>query len=245
MGLVSCQFHVKYDNTFESVKHLKLQGSQWQYKCHFISAPTLEPMLQTSPVATNEGGTSTYEGATKAQGGTQAGHLIAPLPEPLLLEPLAEGEYIEANEEQAPLNVVDFIPDAENAEEHPDIIPIPANKPVQHGTDVTMHRSNCTKRPSRCLWESYKSHIVQVMEANFMTDDNLVTNAHPLQACAASNDPDILMLKQAMQAEDADQFRASMVKEFNDHCKCKHWTFVHQSLLPSGTKVLPAVWAMR
>jgi len=52
---------------------------------------------------------------------------------------------------------------------------------------------------------------MQVMESTFAADDDPVTNMHPLVALAASNDLDILMLKQAMQADDAGKFCESMV----------------------------------
>jgi len=59
-----------------------------------------------------------------------------------------------------------------------------------------------------------------------------------------SNDPDILTLREAMSADDADEFQKGMVQEFNDHCDHTHWVFVLRSSLLQGTKVLPSVWAM-
>jgi len=140
---------------------------------------------------------------------------------------------------------VDVVLNEEHAEQHDNLQPIPAVELVEQGTDATIRRSNRTRHPSRHLQESYKSHIMQVMESTFMADNDPVMNKHPLVALAASNDPDILMLKQAMQTDDADKFRESMVQEFNDHCNKEHWAFVLRSSLPPGTKVLPAMWAMR
>jgi len=101
------------------------------------------------------------------------------------------------------------------------------------------------KRPSRRLQEHLESHIVQVMETTLMEEDEPVTRVHPILAMAMSNDPDILTLREAMSADDSDEFRKSMIQEFNDHCDRTHWVFVLRSSLPHGTKVLPSVWAMR
>ncbi len=244
-GLVSPQYHVKYDDSFESVKRLKLSGSKWQYKCHFTSDPTFNPTTTVPANSTNEGGSSTNEGATHAAGTGQDQLPMAPLPVPLPMEPLAEAEHGNQGEEHLPLPIVDTVPYNQHAEQHDDLLPLPIVEPVVQETDATVRRSNRTRRPSRRLQESIESHLVQVMESTFLADDDPVTNEHPLVALAASNDPDILTLKQAMQAEDADKFRESMVQEFNDHCNKEHWAFVLRNSLPPGTKVLQSVWAMR
>jgi len=128
---------------------------------------------------------------------------------------------------------------------HHDLPPATITEPVDDGTKATVQRSNRIRHPSWHLRDSIESHMVQVYESIFMDNNDPVTNEHPLSALAASNDPDILNLSQAMKVPDAAEFQKSMAQEFNAHCNKKHWTFVLQSSLPPGTKVLPAVWAMR
>jgi len=201
-------------------------------------------MTTVPATSTNEGGSSTHEGATRIVA-TAPGELPdAPLPVPLPLEPLAEAKPGNQPEEPFQLPIVDVVPNDINAEQHDHLLPVPATELAVYDTDATVRRSNCMRCPSRRRWESYKSHIVQVMESTFMADDDQVTNEHPLLALAVSNDPDILMLKQAIQADDADKFCESMVQEFNNHCDKEHWAFVLRHSLPPGTKVLPAMWAM-
>ena len=67
---------------------------------------------------------------------------------------------------------------------------------------------------------------------------------HP-HAFAASSNPDILYLHEAMAAADWVQFREAMAKEIQLHEDMKHWELVRWSELPKGTEIIPAVWAMR
>jgi len=52
------------------------------------------------------------------------------------------------------------------------------------------------------------------METTLMEEDDPVTGVHPILAMAMSNDPEILTLREAMSADDADEFRKGMVQEF-------------------------------
>jgi Reverse transcriptase (RNA-dependent DNA polymerase)/GAG-pre-integrase domain len=64
-------------------------------------------------------------------------------------------------------------------------------------------------------------------------------------AMAASSSPDVMYMDQALREPDGEQFRKAMVDEVAAHTDNDHWEIVPRSLVPSGTKVLPAVWAMR
>ncbi len=67
--------------------------------------------------------------------------------------------------------------------------------------------------------------------------------ANPL-AYAASRDPDTMYVDQALKAPDKKDFLKAMQKEIEAHTENKHLELVQRSLVPAGTKVLPAVWAM-
>ena len=64
-------------------------------------------------------------------------------------------------------------------------------------------------------------------------------------AYAASENPDIMYLNEAMKAPDHDQFKKAMDKELKDHIARKHWEVVPRSEVPKGMRVLDMVWAMR
>ena len=64
-------------------------------------------------------------------------------------------------------------------------------------------------------------------------------------AFAASTDPDIMYLHEALKQPDRAQFIQAIEKEVNDHVQRKHWRLVRKDDVPKGTKILDAVWAMR
>ena len=64
-------------------------------------------------------------------------------------------------------------------------------------------------------------------------------------AFAASSDPDIMYLHEAMKQPDRKQFVQVMIDEVTTHTTRGHWKILPISQVPEGTKILPAVWAMR
>jgi hypothetical protein len=64
-------------------------------------------------------------------------------------------------------------------------------------------------------------------------------------AFAASANPDIMYYDQAMKAPDSKQFEQAMLDEVQTHTDLGNWEIVHKDEIPAGTKLLPAVWAMR
>lgn len=64
-------------------------------------------------------------------------------------------------------------------------------------------------------------------------------------AFAASSNPDILYLNEAMSAPDSAQFEEAMSDEVDAHTDHDHWDVIHKSQVPGGIDILPAVWAFR
>ena len=64
-------------------------------------------------------------------------------------------------------------------------------------------------------------------------------------ALAASSDPDNLYMHEAMRQPDKKEFIKAMKKEVSAHEDNKHWELTKRSDIPSQHKVLPSVWAMK
>ncbi len=64
-------------------------------------------------------------------------------------------------------------------------------------------------------------------------------------AFAASANPDVMYLDQAMKEPDKKQFEQAMVDEVTSHTENNHWEVTERSSIPKDTKILPSVWAMR
>ena len=64
-------------------------------------------------------------------------------------------------------------------------------------------------------------------------------------AFAASTDPDILYLHEAMKEPDKPKFLEAMIKEISTQSQNGNWIIILRSEVPDGEMVLPSVWAMR
>ena len=62
---------------------------------------------------------------------------------------------------------------------------------------------------------------------------------------AASSNPDIMYLDQAMKAPDSAEFKKALDDEIDSHSDNEHWEVIRRDQVPKGVKVLPAVWAFR
>jgi hypothetical protein len=76
-------------------------------------------------------------------------------------------------------------------------------------------------------------------------EDSGYEDQHPMMAFAASADPDTMYYHEAMREPDRDEFKTAMEKEVQSHTENGVWEIVPASSVPTGTKVLPAVWAMK
>jgi len=143
-GLVSPQYHLKFDDKFETVKHLPT-NSLWQSKCHFTKTTATTPSI---PARTS------HDESSAAYKGAESTMQSAPLPQPLPLAPLGHP----SNGDQP--NIMDEGPT--NDIHLTDSQPAPTDE-QQSG----LQRSQCICMPSRAFLESLESrflrHVLQPM----------------------------------------------------------------------------------
>ena len=91
---------------------------------------------------------------------------------------------------------------------------------------------------------AYKQQAYSAILAIFEDEPSESELVDPIALVATSN-PDTMYFDQAMQEEDSEQFLQAVVKEMNDHISRKHWQLIPRSSVPRGVKVLPSVWSMK
>ena len=109
---------------------------------------------------------------------------------------------------------------------------------TQTNMDTLLRRSNKIKRlPSRLgSYVAFESFLVPTEDIDLGIIDPIAF---------ASNNPDEVCYHQAMKAPDAKQFAWACMEEVKAHHENGHWTAVPRSKIPSGTKIVPSVWAMK
>jgi Reverse transcriptase (RNA-dependent DNA polymerase) len=216
-GLVSPQFHVRYDDTFQTLRNSNIIRSQWQTLAGFqtdgfarksVKSKSHIPTSQNIDISATMGH---RDNNVDVEGEQE---------DPEHIDHEIEGDTIDES------GLFD-VSDDEAEIEHPD-------KDVQ-GYHPRMTRSGRISRFPR-RYDEYVALLLQ---------EESINEVERTMALAASTDPDILYLNEALQAEDKVEFIRAMHKEVQAHVDNKNWVVVKRSTIPKDRKVLPAVWAMR
>ena len=246
-GHVSPQFHVKFDDFFETV----------QSKATDLDAPDPE-WKYLSGFATKKG-----PPASKAKGGLDS--LLAPRRG--MITPITPRQGTSENDQPVdpsmvpPLHPADDINEQQTINEQP-TEPAAATSPVQTpevpaATARQTRSGRVIKNTSR--YDQSMSLRDQGIVAWEVLIDQDEQEAHPTAATqfatqkaledpiafAATNNPDILYWDQAMKAHDRDKFLEAVKVELDGHEKMGNYEPVPLEKVPKGTKLLDMVWSMR
>ena len=99
--------------------------------------------------------------------------------------------------------------------------------------------------PQTCAFSANIASTPSYYEALHQDDFKLQDDLSDPITFLATTDGDILHYGQAMKAQDRDQFKRAIQKEFTDHNDLHHWELIPIEDVPIGEKALNSVWAMR
>ena len=254
-GLVSPQFHVKYDDFFETVRSSAGNPqvpSLWQEKAGFreplVSIPAPEARLKKKlPSKKNTAEEERFQEAINQY--------------PNGNEEIPESEQINVTEsENEDINNSEPIQGPTDMPQEQTTTMEPSEQPIQSQEDTGVGNGAAREPPttrsgrkvkwSRKFQEGMESHTTSVVDDAYY--DALHQEDYRIQeemtnpfSFAASSDPDTMYYHQAMRQPDKKEFVKAMVKEFNDHCDRGHWVVVKRTDVPEGQRILDAVWAMK
>ena len=257
-GLVSPQFHVKFDPGFQTVKEDKFD-TLWQMKVGFYGS--VKPGKRKKKVKENsliESTTNNSPHMPDSEGVPQRPKKRARM-EPGVSIPVPQDEVDDAipeshdEELQLPPNdsqLGDHIDrddsnersaDEEEAGEQPDSQQDPTSPRQPQPVEAIINAmkaelSNATK-------DDVEGEIFcfEAMFPNYAGEPE----QDPLQVFKATADPDTMYIHEAMKEKDRDEFLKAMQKEWDDQKNNGNFTVVHRSTVPEGALILPAVWQMK
>jgi hypothetical protein len=258
-GLVSPQFHVKFDDLFETVSPSSKLEILWQQRTGFVKSkgppPTeppipdayyLPPIADTLPSPTTtaeQQGMPPSEGALPAPDSTIRQNIVAQAPQPRGTSSNIQQEQgstaLEQRNESLPVSDSTVAPRPVRAS------PAPARENIQSAPTSTARTRTRTIRPPQRYIESV-AFIAQGWDDIWAIQDFEIQEAmeDPI-AFAASSSPDTMYLHEALKAPDREQFIKAMVEEVQAHEGKEHWELVPKSDVPDNTLILPAVWSMK
>lgn len=243
-GLVSPQFHLKFDDLFETIKdHDTSYLNKWKVATHFRKEKGTKPRREIA--------TGPRQESQETTDGVKEHHQPTPSTDDAgkLEESQPEQEAIEQSQPAS-------------------IITAHSGRAADSAKDVSVRKWSKRHKPTTRLLESQaqarsNDHTAlsstlpnQEAESNqgndYDTDVYHGAEEYEIQrqmadpiAFAASSDPDIMYLHEALKQPDREQFIQAMVDKVTTHAERGHWKLIPISEVPKGTKILPAVWAMR
>ena len=259
-GLVSPQFHVRFDPEFTTAPDLKNKSS-WQYIAGFIQGGTTpnradrykmrtqntqELSLHQKPI------TSVLDMASlQPKGGEVNTNTLPPpyqgLPPPSQSseanqEDIAQPEGgIEQQTKRAMLddNASTFSPRRSKR------VTKPVDRLMMAMETVfdTMVKENQTRTRTEVKGEIF---CYQAMFPADCSDNNdNLSHLNPLMAYKATSDPDSMYLHEAMQQEDKAEFLKAMLEEVRDQTNNENFSIIKRNQVPRGSTILPCVWQMK
>ena len=235
-GHVSPQFHVVFDDFFETLRPSAGNPrpvSDWQKVTGLKKTKSLRP-LKTSREYTPSIPMSETVRWTEDE---IMDHEIE-----MPVENQTSGDQHTRNENTIDVNV--------EASEQSVVDTTATDTPSNQGATTT--RSRRVSRPTSLrLTESLEQREAGIVSL-FVAWEVFHDDSYKIQddmenpiAFVASTNKDVMYVDQAMREPDKPEFEQAMIKEVDTHTQNGNWIIVPRSEVPVGTKVLPAVWAMR
>ena len=235
-GLTSPQFHVRVDESFETMR--RSFGNfppaiHWQSKCGFslneqgkpkrkvrmkpkASQKSTEPIIKEIPPLEVPKSLEGDSGLTQQpQGGQTQPQLQSQL------QSERQQELPETDQEPTPISSSNVRPASKRSRKRP-------TRLIEAMMGILV---NCYVA-HEALAEPFDSFLAPQM-------------GDPLMAMAATADPDTLYWHEAMKEPDSEKFKEAMQKEIDDHLQAGNMKLVSRSSIPEGVKTLPAVWSMK
>jgi hypothetical protein len=261
-GLVSPQYHCKFDNFFETVRPSVDSHPlpiEWQVRAGFAPDPISGryPKFWQPPTADVPPSKATNSGSATR-------NHVSPLA-PAANEGGLDDFPLEANEGDWENEGVEGVNPPDNGPldngltiQPPGTQPPP--EPPPWNTNFTTTRSGRLSKPGPKATESREQRAsglvvwLTSVEIDLKEDDFEAFSMEtyliekemedPI-AFSATSDADTLYYHQAMQAPDKAQFRLAMEQEVDDHEAREHWTVIPKKDVPYGTRILQAVWSFK
>ena len=243
-GLVSPQYHVKFDDLFETTTYARntaLDLREWQYKSYFktrdgIDWPVLAPPKRRTPAKPSS---------------SRKGH--APVPASVDQPASPQHVSFEGDDEGDNDEGLNGDPSAASEDEDESMSGTVHDEPPEPEPppepDPSLRRSGRTRRPSAKQREHISMHAAVEHEAlataRSETQQFLCLAASKRQGSKQGGDPDTLSFRDAMQQPDRDRFITAMDEEIKTQEERKHWVLWRKKDVPKGHPICRGVWSMR
>lgn len=248
-GLVSPQYHVRFDELFETITR-STKPAAWKVQANFTSSSPQESASNTRQEGNKQQTKTDFEksrphrlidesaGSESAQG-TLSNEVESP-------------KAADVSEPSpTPTNAEDQTTDEENLQPEPPSAPAPSQTSPTEGGAVDQPaartRSGRQVKKPRHLVDYLMAYAIKwaVIDPNLYLEEDKLSELEDPVCFKASTNPDLLYYHEAIKAHDSKEFKQAMVKEVKDHLERGHFEAMLKSDVPEDEVILPAIWSMR
>jgi len=263
-GLVSPQFHVKFDPSFQTIKQDKFDkfDNIWQAKAGFLLDERLKKKTKTSPVGQSIYALKRNISNMPEQEGDQSNkRRRVSLSEPEQQQQIGRSTLADTDQLQLPTdddsqsgnknNTGELNPENTGRTELPIKGIQDVNDPASRQRDDSPQNSDPARRVEQTLLAELSMATASDVEGEIFCLEAMFPNyaglpeQDPLSIYKATSDPDTMYMHEAMKEPDADQFREAMQKEWDDQLNNGNFSVRPRTEVPEGATILPAVWQMK
>ena len=214
-GLVSPQFHVKFDEFFETVnKHSDDYPNRWKTLTHFEKETQSTVISDTAAENISKDLTSEYINMNIPEGTDTTKDT---------------SDFTDQNSTNEPTEDA-HVPTNYNHKQ-------PVQWSQRHAPSQRLKESiEQGLLGFQATFNDYEGHEEYLIQREL---------SQPIAFAASKSDSDTMYMHQAMNQPDKRQFQRAMQEEINAHTENKHWEIISRNTVPEGVKVLPSVWAMK
>jgi ribosomal protein L13E len=248
-GLVSPQYHVKFDDLFESIRYSQVERTAtypWKTLARLTKVDRgdpSEPMHDIPSIA--------QRSDARPEQAQEPEYLPSALPQDTRVEQASDLQEELPSDDQVEMQSEHFARPNRSANRRHRQARREEVRPPPVAPITTVSSRGRIRTASRKQMESQGYYADSVAHAELSPDEahdyhlNLEERMrHPLSFHAEMMG-DIMYYHQAMKQDDADKFVEAIVKEVNGHIDNDNWVLVKRSEVPQDQEVVPSVWAMR
>lgn len=240
-GLVSPQFHVKFDNKFETLRSIYGGNppiSLWQEKCHFLKQEEKSKRLIDTKISRKRLRQDVISNTTTSSSMDKSTIQIL---DPNVQEPKSTSDSNVSTSTDDPLQASEGDIDKIDHVVQDNNTSTSTGTTNENNVDVIAHAAINNKLIDK-FYKQNKHTVPYEILSSYVNDNDIDDE---IVAYAASKDPDTMYLHQAMQEPDKEKFLEAMHKEVQGQINNGNFTLVHIKDVPTNASILPAVWAMK
>jgi hypothetical protein len=240
-GHVSPQFHVVIDDFFETLRPSAgnpVPKSKWQRITGLCNTRTLNQNRKPSAEASIPATENVF------WMDTDVNEEINVVNEPSVTS-VPDGQA--ENDHIVPMRPANSVETENGNEDTAQPVEASAEMPMPKVVTRAGRETRMTSRMAESLQQQHDGIVSMYVSWEVYHDESygIQNEMEDPIAFAATSNPDVMYLDQAMKEPDRIEFEKAMIKEVTTHTDNQHWLIIEKTAVPNGVDILPAVWAMR